>query len=209
MKVLLAVVSGGTNGHVCSLGFAVSMLRLQTALFGAPTPIQAVLEIVPSLRDAVDLAAKDETINALVAVSSNISFPAAFVLRALVSRHPFVAGIYPLPLIDWGRVKSKSQGDDVASTEKMAFRGNVYNLDASKAKFVGGGYLELAPKDVEPGAVVLSREAAEAIAKRAPSTDAEVPAAWGRPVHADVEHQCANFGSVEFMGCVGTRAVLR
>lgn len=203
MKVLLAVVISPAT-VMCSLGFAVSMLRLQTAMHGAPTPLQAVLEIVPSLRAAVDLAARDPSFQALVAISSHLTFSPSFVLRALASGKPFVAGVYPLPRLDWDRVKAKA-----SSAEKPEYRGNVYNIDASKAKFLGGGFLEVPPEGVEPGAVVLTREAIEAVAPKTPATDDQVPVVWGRPVAVDVDQQCANFGPVDFFGCVGMRTVLR
>ena len=203
MKVLLAVViNPGTV--MCSLGFAVSMLRLQTAMHGAPTPLQAVLEVVPSLVAAVDLAARDTSFEAVVAISSHLSFSPSFVLRALTSGKPFVAGVYPLPRLDWDRVTAKA-----ASHEKPEFRGNVYNVDAAKARFLGGGLMEVPAEGVEPGAVVLTREAVEAVATKTPATDDQVPVAWGRPIVVDVDQQCANFGPVEFFGCVGMRTVLR
>lgn len=193
---------------MCSVGFAVSMLRLQTAMRGSPVPLSAVLEIVPSLRAAIELAAKDETYRALVAISGFIAFPPSFVLRALSSGKPFVAGVYPLPRIDWDRVKAKAHSK---SKESMEFRGNVYNIDAANAQHVGGGFMEVPHGDVEPGAVVLTREAIVAVSKCVPLpvTDAGVPAAWGQAIAVDVDAPCSTFGPVEFFGCVGTRSVLR
>lgn len=199
MKVLLAVV--GDLG-TCSLGFAVSMLRLQSALQNSPVAIQAMMEIVPSLRAALALAQKDAEIKAVVAIRSTLTFPVGFVLRALSSGKPFTAGIYPLPKIDWERVKAK-----VGSGESPEFRGNVYNVDASKASSVVKGIMEVT--DIEPGAVILTREAIDAVHAKAPKTDEDVPSAWGRTIYADVEQQCANFGPAEFFGCVGLRSVLR
>ena len=208
MKVLLAIVNTPGSGATSSLGFAVSMLRLQTVMQGSPTPLQAVLEVVPSLRAAVDLVAGDASFQTLVAISSHLAFSSTFVLRALASGKPFVAGVYPLPVLDWDRVKSKSE-----SSERPEFRGNVYNVDAANAKSVGGGYMEVPAAGVEPGAVVLAREAVDAVAAKVKAgecvADADVPVAWGGPVFVDVDQQCANFGPVEFFGCVGARTVLR
>jgi len=199
MKVLLAVV--GDLG-TCSLGFAVSMLRLQATLQNSPVAIHAMMETVPSVRAAIDVAHKDPEIKALVAIRSTLSFPVGFVLNALSSGKPFTAGVYPLPKIDWERVKAK-----VGSNESPAFRGNVYNVDPSKAKSVSKGVMEVT--DIEPGAVVLTREALDVVHAKAPKTDEDVPSAWGRVIHADLDQQCANFGPAEFFGCVGMRTVLR
>ena len=205
MKVLLAVV--GDSG-TCSLGFAVSMLRLQTALQSSPVPVQAMMEVVPSVRTALDIAAADKSIEAVVAIKNSLSFTPGFVLRALASKKDAVVGVYPLPRIDWDRVKARQ-----STSEKAEFRGNVYNIDASKATFAGNGYLELANGQsvVESGCVVLTRQAVDTLATPSThkTTDEVLGAAWTKAVYADVDQQCSNFGPVEFFGCVGMRTVLR
>ena len=216
MRVLLAVVTSES----CSIGFAVSMMRLQTAIRSAPN-VHATLELVPTLHAAIQLAAEplpplqgevdagadagaERRFDAVVAISSHLSFPASFVLRALVAPPAVIAGIYPQPWLDWERVRSKAHD---LSGENVAFRGNVYNIDPAIAKHAGSGYLVVPSADL--GAVVLKREAIDALKGAAVTTDEALCRAWGKDIYADIDHQCANFGPVEFTGCVGHRTVLR
>lgn len=198
-KVLLAIVCPNAQ---CSLDFSLSLLRLQMALVKAPLDIQ--VDVVPSLCKAIEVVNSDESYTNLVCIASHVSFTAAFVLRGLSSGHPFVAGIYPLTVLDWDRVKEAA-----VSSESPQYRGNVYNLDIEKASFGAQGYLSVSDGSIEPGAVILTREAVEAIASLQPKTDADVTTAWGKTIHADLDQQCANFGQVEFVGCAGSRAILR
>lgn len=200
MQVLLAIVTEDT----CCLSFAVSMLRLQVAMGQAPN-VQMTIEMVRTLQEAVDLAKKQPHIDALVAIRSTIGFPASFVLRALVSG-PFVSGVYPLPRVDWERVVAKK--DD--TNEEMRFKGNVYNIDPAQAKRLpklDAGYM-IVPK-AELGAVVLKREAIEALADKPVMSDEALCKVWGKDILVDLDAQCSNFGPVDFLGCVGLRAVLR
>ena len=59
---------------------------------------------------------------------------------------------------------------------------------------------------VVPDRLVLRnrREAIEAT--RECADDSQLCAAWGKAVHADLDNQCANFGPLEFVGCIGARA---
>lgn len=199
MRVLLAIVTTDT----CTLGFAVSMMRLQVALGTAPA-LHATIECVPDLHAAIQMAHKGG-FDAVAAIRSHMGFPAGFVLRGLVAG-PFVAGVYPLPCIDWDRVVAKQ--DD--PSEEMQFKGNVYSVDAAKAtrpKKAPPGYL--AVREAELGAVVLAKEAIEQLKEVARVPDAEVCGAWGKDILVDLDNQCTNFGPVEFTGCVGLRSVLR
>jgi hypothetical protein len=69
-------------------------------------------------------------------------------------------------------------------------------------RFSSSGYATV-PSAV-PGAYVLRREAIEAT--RECADDSQLCAAWGKAVHADLDNQCANFGPLEFVGCIGARA---
>lgn len=202
MRVLLAVVADGPTGS-SSVGFAVSMLRLQTALL-ASKGIDAVVKIQPSIKAAAREAR--DGYDALVAVSPLVEFPAAFVMRALATPAPFVAGVYPLPRVNWDRVKARASD----ATEATRFKGNVYNVDAASARPAAeAGYL--AVRSAGLGAAVLKGEAIGALAacEAAAPTDEELCAAWGRDILVDLYNQCATTGPLEFSGCVGLRAVLR
>lgn len=194
MKVLLAIVS--TDG-AAGVHFAVGLLRLQTALQVSPTPMEVAIAPVPSICAAVKLAAEDAAFDAVVAIRSTIAFSEAFVLRALAGSHPFVSAVFPLPTVDWARVRSKA-----GSSESPASRGNTYNVDAATARIVAGGYAVV--RAAAPGAYVLRREAIEAL--RGCDSDAQLCRAWGRDIHADLDSQCATSGPMEYVGCIGTRA---
>ena len=202
MRVLLAVIAAGGVTGSCSLGFAVSMLRLQAALLAdARSGVQAVLQVLPGLREAA-AAARDGTFDALVAVSPLVAFPTTFVTRALATRAPFVTGVYPLPRLDWDRVKARA--DD--TREAMRFKGNSYNVEAAGAvPTEHAGYV--AVKAASLGAVVLRAEAVEALAACTGSSDQDLCKAWGKDILADLDQPCATVGPIEFTGCVGLRAV--
>lgn len=199
MRVLLALV---TAGGPCSLGFGISMIRLVVALRQAPG-VDAVVWVAGSLRAAVDKAHADGY-DAVVAVAASVSFPAGLVLGALAGDHDFVAGAYPLPVLDWGRVAAWKPD---AGGEALRFRGNTYNVDpATCAPPSLGGHLEA--REAGLGAVVLKKPAIAALAS-APAGDVSDVAlcrAWGRGVRVDLGNPCACTGTVEFAGCVGYRA---
>lgn len=201
MRVLLAIVTTPAAG--CSLGFAVSMLRLQMALVAAPN-MQAVVHVSPSIRDAISVAVDDGKFDAVVAVAANVGFSTTFVLRGLVAPSPFVVGIHPLPAIDWDRVVARAADDK----EHTRFKGNAYNIDPALVKpSSAAGYLEVPSAGL--GAVVLKREAFEALAEASCSADDDLCGAWGRGVLADMDNQCTIMGPMDFTGCVGFRTVLR
>lgn len=202
MRVLLAIIATSSTG--CSLGFAVSMLRLQMALVTAPN-MQAVVHVAPSIREAIAAAMEDGSFDAVVAVSATLGFPASFVLRGLVAPGPFVAGIYPLPTIDWDRVVSRAAD----TNETTKFKGNAYNIDAAAAKPATSAPGYLTVKRAGLGAVVLKKEAFEALAGSGAKDDDDLCEAWGKDILVDLDAQCTNMGPMDFTGCVGYRTVLR
>lgn len=194
MRVLLSGVTNGTS----SLGFGVSMLRLQTALLSAPG-LQVTLSMAPSLPDAVTRASEG-TFDALVAISSSVAFPPSFVLRGLVAPEPFVAGVHPLPAIDWDRVVAKAG----VPGEDMRFKGMQYNVDPAGAKpSAAPGYMAVPSAGLR--AVVLRSEAIQALVGKT-GTDEELCTSWGKDILVDMDNQCAITGPLEFTGCVGFRA---
>ncbi len=200
MRVLLAIVSTDQ----CSLGFTVSILKTVNLLV---REAQVNVEVVRSVQEAVTLAHGIEGLDALVAIRSSLTFCPEFVMHGLKAG-PFVAGVYPLPTIDWGRVAAqKGPGQ-----EELRFKGNTYNLDPSGCRQRGAPPGYLAVDTVELGAVVLGKAAIKALADkacRASVTDAQLCKAWGKDILVDMDHQCTNFGPHEFTGCVGMRATLR
>lgn len=202
MRVLLAVVSPRGTATV---GFAISLLRLQSALQTAPN-MKTVIEMAPSVHDALKAAvAAEEPYDAVVAIKSHLSFPSSFVLRGLVSPAQFVTAVHPLPVIDWERVKAKAGG----TSEATRFTGNVYNIDPKAFKLVPDAHGFVEVPHGELGGVVLKGEAIAAVAASAGGSDKELCGAWSGKIHADLDSQCALTGSVEFTGCVGMRSVVR
>lgn len=193
MRVILAVV---TDTGTCSLGFVASMVRLQAALMTVPQ-LSAAVCVVGSVAEAAALAAREGNFDAVVALTSTVTFPVALVTRALVAPAHFVCGVYPLPSgIDWQRVQT-------ATDEEARFRGNTYSIDPAAARVVGRGYAEVDRAGL--GAAVLHRPAFQAVAAAGCRTDDDVCAAWGRPILADLDHPCAAMGPVEFSGCAARR----
>lgn len=200
MRVLLCAVTNGS----CCLGFAVSMLRLQTALVTAPG-LHVTVTSAKSLPEAL-ARAREDACDALVCIATAVAFPASFVLRGLVAPRPFVAGVYPLPTIDWKRVANRAADPG----EEMRFKGCVYNVEASTAKpSTAPGYMTVSRAGLR--AVVLKREAIDALEGKVGdgASDDDVCAAWGQDILIDMDSQCAITGPAEFTGCVGFRTVLR
>jgi hypothetical protein len=196
MRVLLAILSDGS----ASIMHAVSMMNLQTAVRAASANVHLSIALATDLRHAATLGMKNDN-DAVVAVRSTLAFSPALVLRALVSPHQFVAGVYPLPHIDWDRVAARASD----ATEDTRYKGNVYNLDPKAARHVGGGYL--AVPSMHLGATILKKEAMRCVAECTAGRDEDICAAWGGDIHADLDNQCAQLGPAEFAGCVGVRAV--
>lgn len=215
MRVLLAIVS---DGGTCTLGCAVSMVRLQNALMTVPG-LNAVVCVTGSVAEAVRAAAEgrgDQQFDAVVAISSHLTFPVAFVTKALMAPGPFVCGVHPLPALDWGRVKRSagSGGERELPEEDLRYAGNTYNIDPATARVSSHtGYATVTAAKL--GAVVLHGEAIKAVAAGCGGDDGHdgddgaLCRAWGRPILADLENPCAVMGPMEFLGCAGVRARLR
>lgn len=120
-KLLLAAVTNGRSE--ATLMFAASMLRLQTDVLANPSmPLQCDVAFVDCLDDALN-AALQAGHDAVVAIDSFASFPAAFVARFLGSGLDLVAAPHPVPgAMDWARIAKHAPGD----AEAVEFAGNVY-----------------------------------------------------------------------------------
>lgn len=194
MRVLLAIVDAQQSA-MCGISFAVSMLRLQSALNTVPH-IQATIAPAPTLREAARFAVA-EGFDAVVAVEASVGFPVPFVLTSLLAPHEFVTGIYPLPLMNWDRVASARSAEDVR------FKGNTYNVDLIGATTTVDGFLRV--QRAALGAVVLKRDAIAALAACPTDSHEDLCAAWGKGIFGNLENPCNNTGSIEFAGCVGAR----
>jgi hypothetical protein len=219
-KLSIALVSHGRPDAMLPL--AVSMLNLQTKLVS--TDIQTDLHIVNTFDEA--LGAARARGSHLLAVDTNVGFDPEFVTRALESPHQIVSAVYPVPGVNWDRVKAAAPG----SKEPINCRGNAYNAvpAPSAALVVVDGYVEAAAPLL--GCVLVKAGVVAEIIKRHPEAghadgtslaretvvDGKLLAAhetfarlWGKPVHIDVDHPATLTAPMSYAGSVGARHFLR
>jgi hypothetical protein len=217
-KLCIALVSKGRPEAMLPL--AVSMLNLQTKL--VTTDIQTELHIVDSFDEALGVAHKQGS--HVLAVDTNIGFAPEFVTRALASPHQVVSAVYPLPGVNWERVKASP-----VPAEPVAFKGNTYNaVPAPCAAAAVDGYVEtkaplLGCMLVKAGVVedILRRHpdckhasgarlAHETVVDGAPLLPHETFARlWGKPMHADVDCPATLTAPMSYAGSVAMRHFLR
>jgi hypothetical protein len=209
--------------HEVSLMCAVALLRLQTMLMTSEDPVRADMHFVPTLDDALNrLHSAPEAVGALV-VEGTMGFDPALALDAMRSGLPVVVGVYPLPLVDWNRVKTQPKG------EAPQHWGNIYNVRPSGPE-TAKGYVPVSEATL--GVAWITSDAVRSIATRHPEIFTADRASgafaragvydgvrqdehqrflslWAGPVYADAAKSCTSSGPAEFGGCVGARAVLR
>jgi hypothetical protein len=219
--VLVCVVTAQRND--LSLICAMSLLRMQNALMTLGEPVRADVHFVATFDDAVNALRATEGAAGALIVEGNVGFDAQFALRAMGSGLPFVVGAYPLPAIDWERVKTQPKA------EPAEHWGHVYNIRPT-GRTGPRGYIEVA--DAALGVCYLAADVPTSIAARHPevlSADGatgsfaqagvydgkrlgahqRLIALWGGSVWADVDAPVSSSGPTEFGGCVGSRSYLR
>lgn len=230
---LLCVV---TNGRPeVSLVCSVSLLRFQTTLMTAPERLRADMHVVDSFDDAMNaLHASPDALGALV-IDGSMGFDAEFGLRALRSGKNIVVGSYPLPGVDWQRVKERP-----TPQEDPKFWGHVYSAtlaDGGK-RDQESGYAAVKGTQTSLGLAWVSKSLLTDIATSNPQilTSDKTQGAFavkgvyagtrldanqrflslatsgslqGVCVWADLDHPAISTGPMEFGGCVGARSVLR
>lgn len=225
-KHLIICVVTGTRAEV-SLMAAISMLRLQIRLMASQTPIRADMHFVPDINAALHTVYAtedaDEQAGALV-VDGSMGFDTDFVLRALDAPDvPLLLGVYPLPTIDWDRVRTCPAGEDPQNW------GNVYNVQPLSAPDARG-YV-VVDRTSHLGMLWLRAGVLRDIAARHPEVvggegDCAFACAgkydgltvsahrrfldlYGGRILADPRAGASSSGATEFGGCVGARNVLR
>lgn len=218
-SMLLCIV---TNGRAdATLSCAVSLLRLQTLLMRSPERIKADMHFVRSMDDALHALRTHGTARGVAIVDSSMGFTPEFPLRAMASGLPVVVASYPLPVVDWERVKSQP------ATEDPQFWGNVYSCKPS-GRFGPGGYAHVL--EARLGVAWIDRQVVADIEARHPelvsedgvmfasegvyggkrrTADERFLDLYGGDVWADIERPGNSTGPMEFGGCVGARTVLR
>lgn len=227
-KVLIAGVSNPQKNE-SSISFAMGMLRAQAELL-TRRDVAVNVGLYTSMHEVLNSFYK-RGFDVLVAIDSLLGVNERFITRNIWCTHDLVAGVYPLPHIDWEKVKEKTQA---GSAEPTALQGLDYNVSGIRGADLGSKYLTIDPP-ADMRAFVLKRSVLEAAVQAHPEiaftngageteynfwttrvvdnrrlTEAEnLCALWGGPVHADYEYQLQNFGPLDFAGCVGNRQVIR
>lgn len=214
--IVLAIV---TKTEDVSLACTTSLLRLQQQAARRDDIILDV-HIVPEVNDALNLVTGDY----VVAIDAQCGFPPEFVFGVVECKHSAVAGVYPLPKVDWDRV-SKVLHSEV-STEPLHHAGNVYNLTpavASMQRYVPVKHVrELRVlalktqviKDLMGPSTSYADNTKHLVCHDAVYDDTfhnvyqtlfrKIP-----QIVADVEAPCVLSAPAQFAGCVGMRASVR
>jgi hypothetical protein len=117
---VVAIVT--TESEEISTACVTSMLRLQQQ--AAQHGNALTVTIVPSFLEALNSNLNGAEY--LFVVNGNVGVPPEFFFGVFASGHDAVAGVYPLPKIDWTRVTRVLADED--ASEPLAHAGNVYNL---------------------------------------------------------------------------------
>lgn len=208
-----------TNGRPeVTLSCAISLIKLQNL------GLRADMHFVPSLNEALNILWREQQdVAGMLVCGTSIGFDADFVTRALAAGRDIVAGTYPLPLIDWERVKTQP------ANEPPDHWGIRYNLTPREGAEQVDGYAETAVHEL--GLAWIARDVVHGIVSAHPEimasrdhADFATPgvydgkqlseterflALYGKPVYADVNVPASNTGMTEFGGCVGLRSTLR
>lgn len=230
MRILFGGITDGRTQ--ATISFAASMLRFQVKLVSLDPALDIKCDIVffESLNAALNAFSANKEYTHLAVLDTNAGTSDEFVVRAIRSGHGAVLGIAPLATgLDWERIAKRP-----VPAEPLAHAGLRYNV--APGKDIGKGYFSAIRNDKTRGhaALVLSREAMDAIAAAAPPTEladgsklfarqAVVDGKLVHPDHAildayeagggtvavDLDSQCSVVGPMAFAGCVGKRTTVR
>ena len=124
--IVLAIV---TAADEISLACTTSLLRLQQ-MAARRGDVLLDVHIVPTFLEALNTYARGDY---LAVLDANIGAPPEFVFGVLEPGvdAKLIAGVYPLPRVDWERVSKTAK--DPAATEPLSHAGNVYNVTPGAA----------------------------------------------------------------------------
>jgi hypothetical protein len=218
-RVLLAII---THQDELSLVCTTSLLRLQQVA-GRRDDVLLDVHLVPTFLDALNTYSKGDYV---FIVDGTIGVPPEFVFNAIASDHDVVAGVYPLPKVDWDRV-AKVLGD-AASTEPLNHAGNTYNVTPAPGRSGVSRYVPV--REVKELKVLcLKSSVLEKLAGPETSYDkghlftydsvfdnafSNVYQTLARKlgiesIMADLDCPCVCAGPAQFAGCVGMRGSIR
>lgn len=224
-RVLFAIITGGrAEMHLqCCISILHAQIELMTTRGDS---FIAELEFFETLNDALNALHKNQSYAAVFAIKHNTFVAGAFSTKAFASKENVVIAPSPRAGVDWARIVTHVK-ESPTNREPINHAGNAYNMKLEGLPKTNG---YTAVKDVDwIDAVFVRREAVEDIAEKHPGIVAEKSAfaldgvydgqfvpghkrfvqLYGNQVWADVEHQCTVSGPFDYVGCVGSRTVLR
>ena len=208
-----------------SLMCSISLLRLQQAVLTAPEGrrFRSDIFFVRTLDEALNQLRRHDAASGALIVRGTMGFDPAFAIDAAAGDAPVAVAPYPLPVVDWDRVKTQPEG------EPPAHWGNVYNVELQRGPCRGG--LVRASKAELGVAWVAKSVVTDIVARRPELVTADGSRAalavagvydgtylaeherflqlYGGDVWVDINHPATSSGPTEFLGCVGHRSVLR
>jgi hypothetical protein len=223
-KVLLAVITDGKPDM--NLQCCISILHTQIDLMTAAkeNAFMAELLFFEKINDALDKLHKDKDCKGAFIIRHNSYVPGVFAVKAFGSGEKIVISPSPRASVDWGRVKDKC----LTADEVTSHIGNTYNAKLKGLPNKNGYALA---KDTDwIDAMFVRREVVDDIAAKHPEIVSPEKSAfaldgvydgrfvngpkrffemYGGPVLADVENQTKVSGPLEYVGCVGSRKILR
>ncbi len=217
-----------TNGRAeASLSCAFSLLRHQTVLMTTPQPLKADMHFVSTVDEALNALRHHPSAVGAAILDTSLGFDPEFPLTAMQSGRPVVVASYPLPHVDWERVKAAAKDP---GAEEPRFWGLQYSVEPSGAAPHDDGYVPVAKARL--GVAWVTKAAVDDIVRRHPEVlsddgtwanlaspgvyDGKRHTAeerffklYGAEVVADLQRPATSTGPMEFGGCVGLRTVLR
>lgn len=222
-RILFSVI---THNDDISLQCATSLLKLQQ-LAARRQDIVLDFHILNSVGDALNLY---NTGDYLCIVDGQNGFSAEFIFGAVDHKHAAVLGVYPLPQVDWERVKARVQ--DETATETVGNAGNVYNLVPAEAAM--GRYIPVksvreckvmclqcdviknmvgdhtkTTKNGKEFHILHFESSADGAFNTPDQTFFRALQRYTHVILADIEEQCTYSGNAQFSGCVGQRGFIR
>jgi hypothetical protein len=221
-RIIFAVV---THTDELSLQCTTSLLKLQQ-LAARRADLMMDFHIMNSVGDALNMYSKGDYV---VIVDGRNGFSADFIFGAIEAGHKAVYGVYPLPQVDWERVKARVQNEN--ATESLAHAGNVYNIvpqESSMSRYVPIKSIKESKVMILQAAVIESmvgehtkttKNGSEFHILHFESSSDNLllnpdqtffKSLQGHcTVLADLQEQCTVSGSAQFAGCVGQRGFVR
>lgn len=224
-RVLFAIITNGrAEMHLqCCISILHAQIELMTAKDGS---FVAELEFFETLNDALNALHQNKSYAAMFAIKHNTLVAGVFSTKAFASKENVVIAPSPRAGVDWVRIVNHVK-DQPIGREPINHLGNVYNMKLEGLP-KDNGYTTV--KDVDwIDAVFVRREVVDGIAEKHPDIVSEKSAfaldgvydgkfipghkrfvqLYGNQVWADVENQCTVSGPFDYVGCVGSRTVLR